>query len=143
MTFQTNFYVVISFAILIAILESCAQNSIKQSEIYKCEKRFYMGLFFYIAVSYVLYKAYKDIGLGQMNLVWSCFSIILALSAGHLFYKEPFNKYTALSMTLAFAAIITAFLSTKYQLQCEENENKIITLQKTLEQHLKEKHSVQ
>lgn len=142
MTFQTNFYVIIGFAVVIAFLESCAQNSLKQSEIYKCDKRFYIGLFFYMTVAYALYRAYKDIGLGQMNLVWSCFSIILALSAGHLFYKEPFNKYTALSMSLAFGAIITAYLSTKYQLQCEQNEEKIATLQKTLEQHLKEKHSV-
>lgn len=142
MTFQTNFYVVIGFAVLIAFLESCAQNSLKQSELYKCDTRFYIGLFFYSTVAYALYRAYKDIGLGQMNLVWSCLSIIMALSAGHLFYKEPFNKYTALSMTLAFSAIITAYLSTKYQLQCEKSEEQIESLQKTLEQHLKEKHSV-
>lgn len=141
MTFQTNFYVIIGFAILIAILESCAQNSLKQSELYKCEKRFYIGIFFYTTVAYALYRAYKDIGLGQMNLVWSCLSIILALSAGHLFYNEPFNKYTALSITLAFAAIVTAYLSTRYHLDFDENEEKIDTLQKTLEQHLKEKHS--
>lgn len=142
MTFQTNFYVIIGFAVVIAVLESCAQNSLKQSEILKCDTRFYIGLFFYMTVAYALYRAYKDIGLGQMNLVWSCLSIILALFAGHVFYKEPFNKYTALSISLAFAAIVTAYLSTKYELKCEESEEKIASLQKTLEQHLREKHSV-
>lgn len=142
MTFQTNFYIIIAFAIGISVLEACAQNSLKQSKLYQCDKRFYLGVIFYMSVAYGLYKAYQFIGLGQMNLVWSCLSIVMAISAGHLFYNEPFNKYTALSIILAFAAIITAYLSTQYQLnECKKNEETIQALKQTLEKHLTEHHT--
>ena len=107
------FKIVLGFAVIICLFEACAQNSLKQSVKHKSDGIFVAGLVFYMGVGYLLHKAYHKIGLGQMNLVWSCMSIIVALSAGYLLYDEPFNRYTLLAVLFALAAIYTAYEASK------------------------------
>lgn len=102
---DSQFSLVIGFAVMIAFVEACAQNSLKQSQIGHSSIKFYLGLLFYLIVGYILHHAYHSIGLGKMNLVWSCMSIIVALTAGYLLYDEPFDKYTITAIILAFSAI--------------------------------------
>jgi multidrug transporter EmrE-like cation transporter len=106
----TGYSLVLTFAVLIAVVESFAQNSLKQSQMYQSPTRFYLGLCFYLGVGYILHRAYHTIGLGKMNLVWSCISIVAGLSAGYLLYDEPINKYTAAAVCLALSAIYVAHL---------------------------------
>ena len=107
------FKLIVGFAIFICIMEALAQNSLKQSVMHKSDGIFIIGLVFYMGVGYLLHRAYHTIGLGQMNLVWSCMSIIVALSAGYLLYDEPFNRYTLLAVLFALAAIYTAYEASK------------------------------
>lgn len=107
---KAGFGIVISTALTIAILEACAQNCLKQSQMNNWKLGFYVGIGLYVVVGYLLFHAYKNIGLGKMQLIWSCISIITALVVGHILYEEPFNEYSFVSVILATAAIYVSHL---------------------------------
>lgn len=109
-----NFNIILIFAVIICFFEACAQNSLKQSLIKKSENFYLLGLFFYVGVGYFLHLAYHKIPLGQINLVWSCFSIIIALIVGYLIYDEPMNKYTITAILFSFGAVYMSSLSNKH-----------------------------
>lgn len=94
-------------ALVIAIAESLAQNNIKNSE--HKSILFIVGLSFYMVVGYLLHYAYHKFPLGKINVIWSCFSIILAMMLGYFLYDEPFNHWTILSIIFAISAIICTY----------------------------------
>lgn len=94
-------------AIVIALWESFAQNTIKSSE--HGSLKFMIGLSFYMGVGYILHYAYHKFPLGKMNVTWSCISIILAMFIGYTFYDEPMNQWTMMSGLFAIAAIYCAY----------------------------------
>lgn len=100
---------IIILAIMVAILESFAQNTLKQSNYGSF--RFIIGLFFYMLVGYFLHYAYHNVPLSKLNVTWSCFSIILAISIGYLLYDEPINKYNIIAVVLALLSIYFANIS--------------------------------
>ena len=99
-----RFWIVIKFAIIISIIESIAQTNIKS-------KRLFIGMLGYIIIVLILYNAYNYEGLGHMNLVWSCISIIMCYLIGHFIFNESLNKYTFCSIILAILAIYFAHMS--------------------------------
>ena len=101
--------IIFVFAALISLIESFAQNSLKQSSLGYSTHLFYVGLVLYIAVAVVLHTSYKsNLGLGKMNLIWSCISIISGLSVGYFLYGEKISKCTMASGILALSAIIVS-----------------------------------
>ncbi len=94
-------------AMMIAVTESIAQNNIKNSD--KMSLLFIVGLLFYIVVGYLLHYAYHKFPLGKLNVVWSCMSIIIAMTLGYLLYDEPFNRWSVLAMFFALSAIYCSF----------------------------------
>lgn len=114
---KTNggFLLILSFALTICFFEACAQNSLKQSRMNNSKNKYYLGIIFYIFVGYYLHMAYHNVGLGEMNLIWSCLSIIVALTVGYILYDEPINNYIILSILFALTAIYTAYLGYKQQ----------------------------
>jgi multidrug transporter EmrE-like cation transporter len=97
---------IIILAIIVAIIESFAQNTLKTSD--HGSIKFMFGLFIYVLVGYVLHYAYHNVPLSKLNVTWSCFSIILAISIGYFLYDEEFDKYTIISLILAIGAIYFA-----------------------------------
>lgn len=115
-----RFGVVIAFAIMIAICESIAQCSMKHySNTYPDGNKIFMGMGVvgYVAVSMLLLTSYKSEAMGHMNLVWSCVSIVVALSMGFLLFDEKINKYTVSAAGIALFAVYMAHLAD------EENNN--------------------
>ena len=103
----------------ITIFEACGQYFIKMSKTkttlnHKSNgsiKYLYIGIISYIIVCLLLYNVYNYEGLGHVNLVWSCMSIILAYTVGHCIFMEPFNEYTILAIIFACIAIYFSYLS--------------------------------
>lgn len=93
--------------VFVAISESIAQNQLKNSNIGSI--RFIIGLLFYIVVGYLLHYAYHKFPLGKVNVIWSCLSIIIAVTLGYLLYDEPFNQWSLYSIVFALSAIICTF----------------------------------
>lgn len=99
-----RFWIVIKFAVIISVIESVAQANIKG-------KGLFVGMIGYIIIVLILYNAYNYEGLGHMNLVWSCISIITCYLIGHFVFKESFNKYTLCAIILAIGAIYFAHMA--------------------------------
>lgn len=110
---QNGFVLILWFALTICFFEACAQNSLKQSQMNNSKNKYYLGLIFYIFVGYYLHMAYHTVGLGEMNLIWSCVSIIVALTTGYFLYNEPMNHYIITAVFLAISAIYMANLGYK------------------------------
>lgn len=100
---------IIILAIIVAVIESFAQNTLKQSKYGSL--KFIIGIFFYMLVGYFLHYAYHNVPLSKLNVTWSCFSIILAISIGYLLYDEPINKYNIIAVIFAFLSIYFANIS--------------------------------
>lgn len=104
LTPNKRFLIVIQFALIISLIEVFAQYHLKTENIIA-------GIVFYAIIALILFKAYKYEGLGHMNLVWSCVSIIMAYVVGSLFFGEPTNKYTVIAIIFAMLAILFAHFS--------------------------------
>ena len=100
---------ILLFAVLIAVIESFAQNTLKTSE--NGSLKFAVGLFIYSIVGYILYYAYHKFPLGKMNVMWSCFSIIFAITIGFFLYDEKIDHWIILSGLLALTAIFCSYMS--------------------------------
>ena len=96
-----RFWIVIRFAILISLIETFTQFTIKKRNIIS-------GILGYSLIVLILYNAYNYEGLGHMNLVWSCVSIITCYIVGCVYLNEPFNKYTVGAIFFALCAIYLA-----------------------------------
>ena len=81
LTPNQRFWLVIKFALVISFVESISQVNIKN-------KNLFIGLIGYFIIVFILYNAYNYEGLGHMNLVWSCVSIIMCYLMGYLFFEE-------------------------------------------------------
>lgn len=93
---------VIQFGIIISICEMFAQYNLKKKQIA-------LGIVGYIGVSLILFTSYKYVsGLGQMNLCWSCISIITAFILGYVFFNEPITNNTCMAVCFALIAIYFA-----------------------------------
>ena len=101
---------ILIFAVIVAIIETLAQNTLKQSS-YGTFK-FILGLFFYLLVGYFLHYAYHNVPLGKLNVTWSCFSIIIAITLGYILYDEHLDKNSVIAVFFAFLAIYFANIST-------------------------------
>ena len=103
-----RFWLVIWIIVAITIVEACAQATLKFSRAREMPYLVPLGIFFYAVVAMLLFFTYKYEGLGHVNLVWSCASIIIAILIGCMLFNEPHNKYTYIAILLAFAAIYFA-----------------------------------
>jgi multidrug transporter EmrE-like cation transporter len=100
----------ILIAITIAIIESFAQNCIKNSNDDNVSFLFLMGLSIYIVVGYLLHFAYHKFPLSKVNVIWSSLSIILAISLGYIIYSEPMNIWKLMAVLFAMAAIYCSYM---------------------------------
>jgi len=101
---NARFWIVIKFAFIISIIESFSQASIKS-------KHILYGFIGYGIIVLLLANSYNYEGLGHMNLVWSCVSIITCYIIGCIGFNESFNNYTIAAIICAIMAIYLAHLS--------------------------------
>ena len=109
-----NFAKVINLILIIAIVETLSLICLKEGEVNNKRHFILCGILGYIMVAYVLCKTLRFEGIGQVNLVWNCITILTAFIAGHLLFNEKVNKYTFYSIVFAVMAIYLAQLSSDY-----------------------------
>ena len=96
---------IILMALLIVIIEQCAQNSLKQStKLY--DFCYILGLFCYVLLGWILHYAYHQYPVGKINVTWSCMSIIIAVSLGYFLYNENITIYNIFALVFAILAIL-------------------------------------
>ncbi len=92
------------FAVLIALIETYAQNNLKGDTLL-------VGIVVYSMVGYILHYAYHKFPLSKINVTWSSISIILAAGLGYVLYEEPLDKWKIFSVISGLFAIYFASLS--------------------------------
>jgi drug/metabolite transporter (DMT)-like permease len=109
-----NFSKIINLILIIAIVETLSLICLKEGEVNNKRHFILCGILGYIIVAYVLCKTLTFEGIGQVNLVWNCVTILTAFIAGHLLFNEKVNKYTFYAIVFAVIAIYLAQLSSDY-----------------------------
>jgi len=109
-----NFAKIINLILIIAIVETLSLICLKEGEVNNKKLFILCGILGYIIVAYVLCKTLTFEGIGQVNLVWNCVTILTAFIAGHLLFNEKVNKYTFYAIVFAVIAIYLAQLSSDY-----------------------------
>ena len=109
---REKFIKTIQIVILISIIEMFTQVSLKTgTTLEKGERYLFYGMIGYALISCLLWKNFTFDGMGQVNLLWSCISIVTAFIAGFFLFKEPINKYTGYSIMFALIAVYFSYLS--------------------------------
>ena len=108
---QSHIIILLTLVIVISILEICGQTCIRKFRENGNKQFIILGIALYLTVVLLLFHSYRYHGMGIVNLLWSCLSIIMAIVVGHFIFNEEFNHYMAMAIVLAFAAIIFANLS--------------------------------
>lgn len=102
-------WMVVLSIILITIFEAMAQTCLKT---YRNNSNYlYLGIaiVFYTIVCFLLINCYRNDGfLGEVNLMWSCMSIVIILLFGHIAFDEKLTQNEVFAILLAFAAIYFA-----------------------------------
>jgi multidrug transporter EmrE-like cation transporter len=96
--------------ILIAIIESLAQNILKKSN-NSISLNYVLGLLTYIMVGVLLHYAYHKFSLSKVNVIWSSISIVLATALGYFLYDEPMNVKNIFAVFFALLAVISSYLA--------------------------------
>ncbi len=109
-----NFSKIINLILIIAIVETLSLICLKEGKVNNKTHFILCGILGYIIVAYVLCKTLTFEGIGQVNLVWNCVTILTAFIAGHLLFNEKLNKYTFYAIVFAVIAIYLAQLSSDY-----------------------------
>jgi multidrug transporter EmrE-like cation transporter len=100
---------ILLLVILITLFEACGQTCLKVARNRETVTWFLVGLVLYMMVAGLLYTTYRyGGGLGHINLVWSCMSIIIAVFIGAFVFREKINYFTWVSLLFAVGAIYFA-----------------------------------
>lgn len=108
---QSHVYILITLVVIISILEICGQTCIRKFRDNGRKHFIILGIALYLVVVLLLFHSYQYHGMGIVNLLWSCLSIIMAIIVGHFIFNEEFNHYMAIAIVLAFGAIVFANMS--------------------------------
>jgi multidrug transporter EmrE-like cation transporter len=95
--------------VLICIFESFGQYCLKQYEKNNLRTYFFAGIIAYFIVCCLLCVCYKNkANIGNVNLIWSCLSIITVISVGYLFLNEKIQQKDMFAIFFALLAIYFA-----------------------------------
>jgi drug/metabolite transporter (DMT)-like permease len=103
--------IIIYAVVLITLFEATAQVFLKKFEV--GERSSYLYLFtalgLYFIVCCLLCLCYKNNGgLGKVNLMWSCMSMIFVILFGYIFLQEKIKMHDMMAIFFAFLAIYFA-----------------------------------
>ena len=103
--------IIIYVVVLITLFEATAQVCLKKFEVGKHTTYNYLllGVALYFIVCGLLCLCYKNKGgLGKVNLMWSCMSIIFVILFGYIFLQEEIKMHDMIAIIFAFLAIYFA-----------------------------------
>lgn len=103
--------IIIYAVVLITLFEATAQVCLKKFEVDRHDSYNYLllGVALYFIVCGLLCLCYKNKGgLGKVNLMWSCMSIIFVIMFGYIFLQEEIKMHDMIAIIFAFLAIYFA-----------------------------------
>lgn len=111
---DARFRIIIPLVVAISFLECYAQYNLKNGRKNKNINCLFISAVLYAFICYLLYLSYQYDGIGHVNLLWSCISIILAYLVGFFIFGEYINKYGKLALFFALLAIYFSHKNDEY-----------------------------
>jgi multidrug transporter EmrE-like cation transporter len=106
-----RFKTVIFLVTVIAFIECYAQYNLRKGKLTNNDNCIIISAILYGFVCFLLFKTYHYDGMGHINLIWSCISILLAYIVGVFIFKEHINKYGIIAIMFALLAIYFSHLN--------------------------------
>uniref|UniRef100_A0A6C0CVZ9 EamA domain-containing protein n=1 Tax=viral metagenome TaxID=1070528 RepID=A0A6C0CVZ9_9ZZZZ len=103
--------IIIYAVVLITLFEATAQVFLKKFEVGRHSSYLYLltAVALYFIVCCLLCLCYKNKGgLGKVNLMWSCMSMIFVILFGYIFLQEEIKMHDMMAIFFAFLAIYFA-----------------------------------
>jgi multidrug transporter EmrE-like cation transporter len=105
LTPDKRFRIVIALVVAISFVECYAQYNLKKGKKNGDHNCLIISFLLYGIICVLLYTSYQYEGMGHVNLMWSCISIIFAYIVGVFIFDEYINKYGYLALFFALLAI--------------------------------------
>lgn len=113
MTPHQRFFKLIQLVLIIAIVETLSLICIKKGNNDGLLHLTLCGAGGYLLIAYLLCRTLSYDGIGKVNLIWNCITIVTAFVTGHLLFNEKVNKYTFYAVIFALIAIYLMHLSSE------------------------------
>ena len=106
-----RFKIILVLVVAISFVECYAQYNLKNGRKHHNKHCLVLSALLYGFICYLLYTSYEFEGMGHVNLMWSCISIILAYIVGVIVFGEHLNKYGLLAILFALLAVYCSHLN--------------------------------
>lgn len=103
---KTLIYIILG----IVLLETLAQSCLKKTKLTNNQNYMYISVISYFLICLLLIKSYSYDTMGVVNLIWSCFSIILVILSGVCLYHEELTKYDCTGIVFVFIGLYFIFM---------------------------------
>jgi multidrug transporter EmrE-like cation transporter len=100
-----RFRIIIALVVAIAFVECYAQYNLKKGKKNGDHHCLIISALMYGIICFLLYTSYQYDGMGHINLMWSCVSIIFAYIVGVIVFDEYINKNGYIAIGFALLAI--------------------------------------
>jgi multidrug transporter EmrE-like cation transporter len=110
---EEQYKLLFQWILIISIIETFSMAVMKESTKQDDKKELYIGMLGYAAIAYFLWKSLHYKGIGIVNLMWNCITLVTGFMIGYLLFEEKINRYTMLAMIFALMSIYFAYLSEK------------------------------
>ena len=102
--------VLLYIILAIVFFEAIAQGCLKKSKLTNNNNYICISVIAYIVVCLLLLKSYAYKGIGMVNLLWSCLSIITIIMIGVIFYHEKITKYDIIGILFILTGLYFVFM---------------------------------
>jgi drug/metabolite transporter (DMT)-like permease len=113
MTPHQRFLKLIQLVLIIAVVETISLICLKKGNNDGLLHFTLCGWGGYLIIVYLLCKTLSYEGIGKVNLIWNCMTIVTAFITGHLLFNEKVNKYTFYAIIFSMIAIYLMHLSSE------------------------------
>lgn len=105
-----NNSILIYIIFAIVFFEAIAQACLKKSKLSNNNGYICISVLGYFMVCLLLIKSYSYNGMGIVNLIWSCLSIITIIMVGVVFYHEKITKFDIIGIIFILTGIYFVYM---------------------------------
>jgi len=105
-----NLSIIISLIFTIVLLECLAQGCLKQTHLTNNKTYFCISVLSYLVICLLLVKSYSYKGIGMVNLIWSCLSILFVILTGVIFFHERITSNDMIGIVLILIGLYFVFM---------------------------------
>jgi len=113
---RNEYLLLFQFILIISLVETISLGMMKQSTYSNGNNSKYelsIGIIGYMIIAYFLWKSLFYEGVGMVNLLWNCITLVTGFMIGYLIFNERINRYTYGAIFFTIIAIYMAYLSEK------------------------------